>query len=477
MAIVKKRYLLKNSIDDFLTNVGKQETNISQFYTQIKHCKEIRFLKSDQRYYKTIRMGNEARKNEVDKEINKKTFLLEKKNKLGHTIKKKRYYIKGYPKEFTVDKYKKHLDNLTILSIYFNTLDDAEVFVLPDDLKRHIYKDVSHDERYRNKHLALLGNPKKIPYNIYAIFKDIELNRITDIKSLLFPEMIVSDAVRIVLYKIYHDLKQNKQRLSEKNDIYALEEFRVNLKKAKILLDEFQHIFNKDMHKKTRLHISLIEKTIAVDKDLTVIRSNMNLLESAFSEKEVNSFISRIDNRIEVEKAKVKNFFKTREFAIIFSQFELLIKEQNNTYPGYHSNTSIGFVIKKTVYRRFKKLLKVTNKYDYCHDLESYRKIKKSLYNTQVLLDNFSSLYTKKEQKKMQTLLFNCLKNILSFMELNKRALIIKTYIRHSDKELQEQHKMIKIIAKKRKSIEKHLNYEIDKSIEELKKNRSLFKR
>jgi len=477
MAIIKKKYLLNNAVETLLDKKRLKKRTISQFYTQIKICKEIRYRKINKDFYKTVRTGSEVGKNEADKEISKKRYLRAKSDKIGKVLKKERFIFSSKVGEFSVDRYKRHLKNLDILEVSFKTLEEAEAFRLPEELKRYIKKDVSDDDRYRNKNLALLGNPKKQSYNIYAIFKDIEQNRLKDIESVVFPEMIVSDAIRIVLYKIYHALKTDRDKLMEKNDIYALELFRKNLKQAKILLTEYRHIFDQNMYKKVYLHLSMVEKTIAVDKDLSLIRANLKLPESAFNEKEVNSFISRIDKRIENEKHKVKNFFKTREFSIIFRQFDLLLKEQSNVRTSYHSDTTISRVVKESVNKRFKKLLLLTKKYDNCHDMDSYKEMKKSLHRTKTILDNFSHIYTKKEYQQMQVRLNDTSKKLANFIDLNKRSLIIKTYIRHSNKELIEQQRLVNKVQKQRKSLEKQINKEIDQSIALLKENKSLFKR
>ncbi len=477
MAIVEKKYLLNDSVDSLLKKHKRSKKSISQFYTQIKICKEVRYRKINKTFYKTVRTGSEVRENEVDKNISKRKYRQAKDKKIGKILKKERFTLADTYENFAIDSYKKHLKNLNILEITFNTLDEARAFQLPDIFKVYIKKDVSDDDRYRNKNLALLGNPKKLPYNIYAIFKDIEQERFKKIASTVFPEMIVSDAVRIVLYTIYHSLKMDRVSLIEQNDIFALERFRKNLKQAKILLEEYRHIFDQNMYKKVSLHLNMIEKTIAIDKDLTLIRANLKLLESAFNEKEVNFFISRIDNRIENEKHKVKNFFKTREFSIIFRQFDLLLKEQSNVHSAYHSNTTIKEVIKESVNKRFKKLLFLTKKYDKCHDVDSYKKMKKALYKTKTIMDNFAYLYDKKEYQQMQALLQDTNKEFAEFLNLNKRSLIIKTYIRNSNKELQEQQRLINKVQQKRKTLEKQLNKKIDASINVLRENKSLFKK
>jgi CYTH domain-containing protein len=474
MAIIEKKYLLKDSARVLLKKLKDKKERISQFYTKIEYCKEVRYRKIDKKYFKTLRTGSEVRKNEIDKKISKKFYQKAQKDKIGKILKKNRYTL---DKHTAIDDYKNHLDDILLLEVNFKTVDDAETYTLPESLLEHIKRDVSDDNRYRNKNLARLGNPYKKSYNIYAVFKDIEQRRLKDIQTAIFPEMIVSDAVRITLYKLYHDLQYDAQKLIEHNNIKSLERFRKNLKMAKIILNEYYAIFDTKMYKRVYTHLGVIEKTIAIDKDLSVIRTHLPLLESAFSDKEINGFISRIDKRIEHEKQKVQHFFKTREYNIIFSQFRMLLTEPSNIFTTYYSNTSIAQVSQENIEKRFKKLRQLTKKYDKCHDLDAYQKMKKALNKTRVLLGSFSSMYPQKRYQKMCALLDDTYQKLMSYIELHKRSLIIKTYIRNSDKSLQEQHKLIEKVQKRRKALEKQINKKIDRTIFNLGENKKLFKK
>ncbi len=474
MAIIEKKYLLKDSARALLKNSKHKKEHISQFYTKIEFCKEVRYRKIDKSYFKTVRTGSEVRKNESDKKITKKSYQQAKQAKIGDILKKKRYSL---DKLSAIDVYEKQLENILLFEVNFKTLADAQEYTLPASLLPHVKKDVSDDNRYRNKNLACLGNPSKHPYNIYAIFKDIEQGRLKEVQTVIFPEMIVSDAVRIILFKIYHDLQKDAKKLIEKNNIKSLERFRKNLKIAKILLNEYCAIFDAKLYKRVYTHLSLIEKTIAIDKDLSVIRTHLPLLESAFSEKEINSFIARIDKRIEHEKHKVQHFFKTREYNILFSQFKLLLTEPSNVFTAYYSNTSISKANQENVAKRFKKLRQLTKKYDKCHDLDAYNKMRNALNKTRVLLGSFSTLYEQKRYQKMCALLEETYQKLIEFIELHKRSLIIKTYIRNSDKSLQEQHKLIEKVYKRRKALEKQINKQIDQAIANLTENKKLFKK
>ena len=475
MAIVEKKYLVHDSIKTFLAQIKSQKTNITQFYTKIGMCREVRYRQQSKSFSKTIRTGREVKENEVDEEISKKKFLKSKSQKIGKLLRKDHQDFLYEGVAFSLVRYKKQLKDLLLLEISFHSIEEAEAFVLPEALKTYIIKDVSHYDRYRNKNLALLGNPQKNPYNIYALFKDIEQGRFKGVSQVIFPEMGVSDSARIIVYELFQTLKNDRDLLLKENDIHALERFRKNIYTLKTILDAYRHIFDKTLFKKVSLHLSIIEKNISTNRDLLLIRTNLTLLESGFSEKEVNSFISRIDTRIEKEKHKVKSYFKTREFSIMFAQLDLLVKEQSNIYTTHYANTAIGPVIKKSVYKRLKDFLQLSEKYAMCHDLDSYEEMQHALFKTTIILEKFAHLYHHEAYTQMRTLLQTIDTNITKFIDLHKHALIMKTYINHSQKEASEKEALLENIKESRMKLENTLNHDIDEAIFLLRKNRNIF--
>ena len=472
MEIIEKKYLLKENAEKWIKKSSFKKHRILQFYTHIAACKETRYRKHDTRYYKTLRIGNDIRTDEVIKEINKKTFKEKKRKKIGELLKKSRYQI---DKKTVLDIYHDDFKNLLLLEVKFDNKNQLQTYTLPKNIRPFIKKDVSDDKRYRNKNLAKLGNPQKHPYNIYAIYKDIEQQRIKDFSTIIFPEMPVSDAVRIVLYRLYHALKSHSNALLEKNTLSSLEAFRITLKNAKIILKAYEKMFEKKMFKKVYNHLSMIEQTIAVDKDLSVIRTQLPLLEKTFDEKETTQFISKIDKRIESEKNKVKGFFKTREYAIILSQFELLLTEPSYIQSDYENENSIGRLHDALVKSHFKKLLKSMKKYDKCHDLQGYNTIKRKLIKTAVLIENFSALFGAKRYNKMCKNLRRTHQSLLEYIELEKRHMIITAYLHNSKKSLQEQRKLMQKIEKRKKSLEKEIHKRVDLALLKLEKRRALF--
>jgi CYTH domain-containing protein len=475
MAIVEKKYILNESIKEQLNLKNIKKENISQFYTSIKLCKEVRFRKVDNSYFKTIRTGSEVRKNIVNKKITKAKYQQAKSKKIGKTLKKVRYSLYLNEQKYAVDRYKNHLKNLYILEVSFENIESAKRFKIPNNMKKYITKDASHDNRYRDKNLALLGNPKKKDYDIYTIFKDLDRGRVTSLKDIIFKEMPVDDSIRVILYKIFVDLNNDKELLILNGDIKTLISFRKNIKKSKVILNEFKYLFDEIAYKKVYQHLCMIDKSIAIDKDVDILKQNMPILEAIFEDKDIIKFIDVMDTKLEYKKTKVIKFFQTREFKIIFDQYKLFLKEKNNIKENVYDSITIEKLAQKLLLRRFRKFKHLSKKYQKCYDLDSYKKIHTSLLKLCYILEEFEIFIDKNRYTLLHKKMMSAKKSILSFIVLSRESLIIKTYIKDTSKTLRTQNSMIEQVKQTRKDLERDLNKKIDKDIKVLKKSNSLF--
>ncbi len=476
MAIVEKKYLLNSKVDNLLKLQKIKPKKITQFYTTIQLCKEVRYRKVDDKYYKTVRTGSEVRKNIVDKKITKKIYNKAKMDRIGNSLKKDRYIIKVDGTKVAIDHYKKDLKNLIIMEKAFKNLQKSQKFKLPESLSRFVIDDVSQNNRYRAKNLALLGDPKKGEYDIYKIFKDIEKDRVANIKDILFKEMSVEDAIRIILFNIYHRLDTTKNDLIETRSIKKLISFKRDIVRSKIVLKEFRYLFKDDIYKTLYKHLNMINENIQIYEDVKILKHSMPLLENIFDDKDLLIFAKSIDERVEKKKDRMIKFLQTREFKIIFNQYKLLIKEQNNLKPQNYDSTSIYEISRKLVKKRFKKFNFLAKKYHKCYDLLGYDKINLALLKLEVMLDEFSLFYNKTDYKKLKSLIAKSRSTINSAISLFRDAEQIKSYINDTSKTIQEQNRVLKEIKYHKKELERKYNENIDEKIKVLRKTKKLFK-
>jgi len=71
---IERKYLLKDSIISLIHEHSLKKHKITQFYTTITPSKGVRYRQMDDRYFKTVKHGTGASREEEEVEITKKKF-------------------------------------------------------------------------------------------------------------------------------------------------------------------------------------------------------------------------------------------------------------------------------------------------------------------------------------------------------------------------------------------------------------------
>ena len=114
---------------------------------------EVRLRKRDKKFFLTVKSAGEIKRKEVEIEISDKQFeklwLFTK----GKRIIKTRYNIPYSNYLIEVDFYNGDLQGFMVAEVEFNNEEDLDNFRPPE----WFGKDVSKDNKYKNKNLALYG--------------------------------------------------------------------------------------------------------------------------------------------------------------------------------------------------------------------------------------------------------------------------------------------------------------------------------
>jgi len=467
---IEKKYLLKDSVKTLINDLQLSPKKISEFYTVAKVCKEIKYSKVDSKYYKTMKTGVVGAYDKKQTKITKKQYKKQIKKSIGHRTIKKRYIIDNENRSYIIDVYQKKLKNLNILEIKFEKIIDYNNFVLPDLFNDYIIKDISKSERYQKKNLALLGDPKKNLYNIYSIFKDIELGRITKLNTTIFKEMKTSDSIRIVLYKLFIDLRIARDQIIETRAEQGLNEYNTILKKSILLLEQYKNIFDKKILQKVKSNLKIMKRVIKTYKDLQFIEDQLKDMEEYLENRDIKRLQDLIIEKKANQIDNIIRFFTTREFAIIFKQYELLLKENNKSFLSIDAQTSIENSLKYKISMKYKKCIMLCDKYEGCQDLKSQKAIKKSFDTLKVLLEKFDMITDKKKNQAMYISAQSVLHNLKTLEKLNKKKMIIKSYLENIKPKPSNYNKLLKNLEKQSKSAIEKNNKRVLKSIEKFTK-------
>lgn len=475
---IEKKYLLLNSVEALIDDLELPKQKISEFYTQIKVCKEIKYSKVDSKYYKTIKTGIAGSKALNITQVSKARYRKKQADAIGKKISKSRYLISHDNKDekYAIDIFSHGLKNIYILEVDFQNQSQKLKFKLPEIFRDLLIKEVSNDERYQNKNLALLGDPEKNIYNIYSIFKDIELGRILDVRSVIFPEMKTSDSVRIALYKLFINLKISHDQIVLSDADQGLDAFRTALAKSRILLDEYKNIFDKNIVIKVKSHLKLMKSALSNEKDLQFIKNELLQLKEIIDPIEMKALVADIDTRIAAEQHKIAKFFTTREFSIIFKQYELLLKENNRSFMSIDGQTSIENSLNYKLMMNYKHAIMICEKYEGCEDKQSFDTIKRSLKILKTLLSEFEMVLSTKRVKEMYSSSAKVIKCINQLDALEKKRLTVKTYIQNLKSKPVSYENMLKSVEKESTRVFKEKSELLKISIENLKSKKQLFK-
>ncbi len=473
----EKKFLLTDNIKSLINDLESEVTEYHIFFTKIKLCKEIKYQKKDKKYSKTVRRGVGYAQRKKLFTIDKKEFRSAKKKRIAKELSIKKYKITLDGCRLSFSVYTGDLNGLYILTIPKQCYDKSNSILQNEAIKDLIDREITNDPRYENRHLALLGDPLKHPYNIYAVFKDIENSRIKSIRKVLFKEMKTAESVRIMLYYLLKEIEKSIKALTkDPDDEKELKSYRKNLKLSKFILSEYMNIFEERLYHKIFLHLNNLLKLTKTQKDLQLIHKKFKQINEKLNSDYLKMLLENLSQKITDENVKISKYFRTREYAIIHRQYELFIKENNRSYLSYDAQISIGYSSTMKFKSIFEKLKNMCNKYDSCNDDKSYEKMEKSFFRFEQFIYSFEEVIEINSLKKIHKHSKKLYKMLKKCHKLSKTFLIIKMLEDQKDQISEDEREILKRVKSDFSKKKKRLDEKIAKELQEfasLKKGES----
>lgn len=232
MKEIERKYLLNDSILSVIKKRTLQKHKIIQFYTTITDSKGVRYRQMDDRYFKTVKYGTGASRDEEEVAISAKKFHKKYEKRIKNPVHKNRYLVDFEGNAYSIDVFKKDLKGLYILEIEFSDMAAFEQFVLPNILQAYVVKDVTFDESYKNKNMTLYGVPTPTA-SLETIFAELDTMRISELDAYFIPNLTPIDALRVILYKFSRCILFYKERVILYDADEDLHQFRVNIRKSR----------------------------------------------------------------------------------------------------------------------------------------------------------------------------------------------------------------------------------------------------
>ena len=457
MKEIERKYLLKDSILSLIKEHALQKHKITQFYTTITHIKGLRYRQMDDRYFKTVKYGAGASREEIEVEISKTKFQKKLKDRIKDGIRKNRYMFHFEGKEYSIDVFKKELKGFYILEIEFPSIEAFEAFELPDLLKTHVIKDVSFDESFRNKNIVLNGRPQT-SYDLDAQFRALDTKSIAALDSYFIPNLTPIDALRVILYKFSLSILAYKERIILHDNTEDLHQFRINIRKSRAFLKEFGFLIPKKTYKYFNENLDNFATQTNKKRDLDVIKERLGEVN-----KDHKMIKKDIKQKQEQEHHTIQKMLKSKTFKNFFYTYQdiltkdTLIRSDNDT-------GSIEDTAKQVITYLHHKIIKKIDALEKEFDIGKLHKIRISLKKLRYLLEEFQHIFGEEKiekmiekGKKLQTLLgdfndtVNQKKLLHDYFKSNKKKISDRKELEHSllDKIVKTQEKLM-IQAKKK---------------------------
>ena len=452
-----KRFLLKREISSLLKDLESNKKICKIFFTKIKLCRAIRYEHCGENWIRVKESGTQHTQTITYKYISHKRYRSKKRAKIGKTLHVTKYLFKTDSCMVSIEAYERALKGLYILTVPVNCSNLLQSLLQNGSMfEKYIESEVTEDPRYEQKYLALFGNPVKHPYNIYTIFKDLENRRLHKPQKVIFKEMKSADAIRIFLFNQYllfsRYANETQKSENEAKSVY-IQVFRDEIKRTLAIMKSYEEIFDEDRYRRIYMHLNMLLDTTKTYHDLMLIYRKFTQLNRILQSPYITNLLENLKIKLAHEEHKIINYFSSREFSIILTQFHLFVKEKQRSYSNYESQLPFGYSAQIKVFNQHSELLQTINFLEGCNDRTSYEKLQTGFEELLDFITIFESQINSILYKPLMKEISRLHKLLQKYERRNKYLLIMKMLQSHLDK--QRYIKEIKYIQK----IEERLRY------------------
>ncbi|PHS38712.1 MAG: hypothetical protein COB07_07755 [Sulfurovum sp.] len=458
MQEIERKYLLKDSILSLIKEHGLQKHRIIQFYTTITPDKGVRYRQMDERYFKTVKHGIGPAREEIEVEISERKFKKKLKDRITKPLRKNRYMFYLYGEEYSIDVFKKDLKGFHILEIEFPSMKAFEVFTLPFVLEGHVIKDVSFDESFRNKNIALHGRPPS-SYELDVLFKALDTKSTNELDAYFIPKLTPLAALRVILYKFSLSILAYKERLIMHDDAEDLHQFRINIRKSRAFLKEFGFLIPKKHLAYFNEHLSDFATQTNQKRDLDVIKERLGELD-----KDHKMIQKDIKQKRKHEYQQIQEMLRSKTFENFFYNYQDMLSKETLLTSDDHTG-SIEKTAKEVIGYLHHKIIKKIDALEKDFDAQKLHKIRISLKKLRYLLEEFQHIFGEEKIEKMinkgkelQTLLGD-------FNDTVNQKKLLHDYFQRNKKKISDRKELEHTLLDKTEKIQKKLMLQAKKKL------------
>jgi CHAD domain-containing protein/CYTH domain-containing protein len=393
MKEIERKYLLKSTVLKFLKKQPHTCKDFEQYYVEATPRKSVRYRRAGDRYYKTVKTGKGAIREEKEKEISKKKYRKNLSKRIGYVIRKKRCFLKVEGSEYTIDLFKKPFKGLALMEIEFESEKAYREFTLPEMLRPFVVEDVSEEGTYTNSNLALFGLP--------------------------LPKKDPQSAIEVLIGKLKKLLKKTQKMqkaVYEKGDDEDLHQLRVSLRTAISLMDRCDLLCEKTVCKEMQKKLKEVISITNQKRDLDVMKAQLEGFAGKLHAPELSSAYEKFLHKIETMQARedryIGAYLQSRRFGETMQAYTRFLKHGYAAEETLYARYAVTPVCSYIIYKQFRKIKKRVKTIADKRENELLHKLRIDFKKLRYLLEHFADCYdTEKiksllsELKKMQTVL------------------------------------------------------------------------
>ncbi len=402
MIEIERKFILRDAavINELKArNIDVQQKEVTQIYVKITPLEEIRFRETSGVFTITQKSGGGLAREENENETDAKSFKKALKNAVAAPIRKTRFLFWLDGAACNVDIFHGALEGLVALEAEFGSEREAAEFNPPEFIAAHIVSEVTEDERYKNKNLALFG----LPQGKFDAQKCIEILQNSPELELNLPSYIgAMDAMRMVFFQIFTLLRKHLSEYTSSGDAEALHQIRVNLRKMRSLLKIFTPVFDR----KTACYFLLNFKKLA---ELTNQKSDIDVFcEFLQSQKGFESLASELEILSKTLAQSVQAELQSDEANEILRDWEVFLREGSDFFKGKLGDAPIKKLAAKSMRAQILRLKKSLSNLSETTENAQFHKcrieVKRLRYLSEIFGGSFAFPAAKKCFKKSKIL-------------------------------------------------------------------------
>lgn len=402
MIEIERKFILRDAavINELKArDIGTEQKEVTQIYVKITPLEEIRFREASGVFTITQKSGVGLAREENESETDAKSFKKAIKNAVAAPIKKTRFLFEPDGTACNVDIFHGTLEGLVTFEAEFASEREAAEFNPPEFIAAHIASEVTEDERYKNKNLALFG----LPQGKFDAQKCIEILQNSPELELNLPSYIgAMDAMRTVFFQIFTLLGKRLNEYASSSDAEALHQIRINLRKTRSLLKLFTLVFDR----KTACYFLLNFKKLA---ELTNQKRDIDVFcEFLQRQKGFETLASELENLSKTLAQSVQAELQSDEANEILRDWEVFLREGSDFFKGELGDAPIKKLVAKSMRAQILRLKKSLSNLSQTTENAQFHKcrieIKRLRYLSEIFGGGFGFPAAKKCFKKTKIL-------------------------------------------------------------------------